>query len=773
MSSQLQSGIRSIAPVLIGVIAFAAMSLTSCKNTPIGIEDYEAKGTIQGQVIDKGTGQPISNVGVTLIYRDENFEDEEGNVNEEERGKYQKNTDAEGRFFFKDLPVNRDAKNSSGDVADSKNNPYSIRINASSAEGYRNIYLMDVNLAFESTGGDGALANLVSNVTIPLSRLNVNVKGKIIDSRDNEPISDLTVEAYQIFNPVINGNSSTMSNLYLATTKTGSNGGFSFSSFEEDASIFFRLVDEVDSTKVVYANIGTFQTPSSDGTTSPTLDIGNQQVVLQDQSSKSDITLKGKTVNGVTGEVITDVTVKLMVPNPATNKSEITGETTTDNTGSFEFNSVLENTNVTLQFEKLDDEKAEVQSTVNVFTNSTLGEQEAVQNLGQIQLFPQNNTAAFYITDITPETGVDIDPSNIEFVYSFSKPVKQTAYTRTDLGFGNNTMLDDIGIIDLGAKKVTTGDIEFSVEWSADFDTLTITPVDLPDANKYRLDLNDGNNIVLDMFTDEDGKTLSYGGGTSDIPYSQADAEERTFSTNANNAKPHIPTIAIDATTNTLDYDDFTGGDATVLWNVDESTTPVKEYEVWIEEDANSGFEYLSSIDRNTALFGEIKYTITRQLVKLGGPNLDVPVSSLNPQLKVRAISKNLQAGDFSNVITLEDVKLPEVINASYTTTASSGILTITLGEPVVKSQIEDYDNYAFEDANGDPVSPHPTLEKDIEYTADFNTHTYQVVLTIADPNDLQAGETVRISTNVKDLAGNQMDVNDADNDGLTNQATF
>ncbi|WP_445665756.1 hypothetical protein [Fodinibius sp. AD559] len=629
-------------PLILGVL------ITSCgDDSPVSPQEQleNAKGTVQGVVVDKATGDPLSGVGVTLVYEDST---DEGSQT------FSGSTSSDGSFTFRDVPVTKDAKTNEG-------NPYTLRLDASSLDNYRDSYLAKINVVFESTEGDnGAVAtDMVSNIRIPLSEQAVTVTGKAHTFND-KVISGATVELYQVFNPVINGDNSTETDMLVATGETGDDGSFTFEGVEEDASVYFKFIDKSDPANVIDAESGQYTTPAgSEG-------------------------------------------------------------------------------------------------------NATL-------DLGVIKASEQNQSGAFYLTSVMPAPGSDIRTDTV-FKFAFNRPVADNEYTRTDLGFGNGTIKDDIQFNDQGSKKAP-GDVEFSVSFSSNRDTLIVNPDDgmLVDATEYELEMDDA--LDDEKFVDRFGNELTW--GASD--YEENKVDFFSFSTNNNNAKPHTPQLSVDGASS-VDYNE---GFVELSWEVDESPADVKEYEFWEKKGDESAYELLAVVDRDQITFNKMDETAVVStyddpLVIIRGLNGNTPDEAVERKLKVRAISENLREGDFSNVLTFSDEIQPDVTSANYT--SGNDRLTVTFEEPLEKGPAEDPSNYTIEDTNGNQVNV--TIEN-ISYEAYYGssnaTEDYNVVITVANGNNLNTGQTVIVDPAVTDLAGNSMDTNDSnnDNDGKENEATY
>ncbi|MDR8393715.1 carboxypeptidase-like regulatory domain-containing protein [Aliifodinibius sp. S!AR15-10] len=593
-------------------------------------EQFNAVGSIQGTVIDKATGESLSDVAVSLLFNPEDAE---------ETSVITDTTGANGTFAFQGVPVNEDADDDSG------NSAYSLEINTEGMDNYRDLFRFMAPLKFESTAGDGAANNLVANVTVPLSERAASVKGKL-HTWGGTVLSDVKVYLYQWFNPVINGGGSTQTEMLVDSTTTGSDGSFMFKNVEEGARIWFEAVDESDPSEVINYTSGFENTKSASGDASATIDYGVVQVGTQDESG------------------------------------------------------------------------------------------------------------AFYVEEVTPASESDVTTDTM-FTYTFNRPVADNEYTRTDLGFGNDTFKDDIRFWDNGSKGKSPGDVEFSVAWSSDRTALTITPTGLEDAHEYRLDVNNAFNNQ--DFVDQHGNNLTYNGNTT---YSNDnEVEFLSFTTNDNNAKPHTPQLAINS--EDVANLDFNGGNVELSWDVDESATDVKEYELWKKEGEGS-YEHVTTYSRDDAAFNELsKDVYTGDFVIYRGEFNNVPDEAVSMKYKVRAISENLREGDFSNEVTVSDNTLPDITGASYNTATgdNTGEVTVQYAEPMMKSQVENSANYTFYDSGDNEISVNILS---IEYDGSNG----QTVITIEDQTSLTSGTSEYVEvTGVTDLSGNGMDTADSNSD--------
>lgn len=238
---------------------------TSIKFVP---EQFDAVGSIQGTVIDKATGESLSDIPVSLLFNPP--EADEASVLTDTTGE-------KGTFAFAGVPVNSEAD------MDQNNSPYMLEINTEGMDNYRNLFRFRAPLTFESTGGDGAATNLVSNVTVPLRERAASVKGKL-HTYGGTVLAGTKVYLYQWFNPVINGGSGTQTEMMVDSTTTESDGSFMFENVEEDVRIWFEAVDESNPSEVVRYTSSSMQTKSASGDASATIDYGVVNVGTQNET---------------------------------------------------------------------------------------------------------------------------------------------------------------------------------------------------------------------------------------------------------------------------------------------------------------------------------------------------------------------------------------------------------------------------------------------------------------------------------------------------------
>ncbi|MDO9548011.1 MAG: carboxypeptidase regulatory-like domain-containing protein [Candidatus Marinimicrobia bacterium] len=351
----------------------------------------------------------------------------------------------------------------------------------------------------------------------------------------------------------------------------------------------------------------------------------------------------------------------------------------------------------------------------------------------RIQLHWANDVAP-YVIDITPQNNSDVSHSGLEIIYTFSVPIKQTPYTRTDLGRGHGTILDDIVISYLGLKK-STGTINSDVSWNTTMTQLTIHPSNVVGSAKYSIDVRH----ALPKLEDEAG--LNVVNNTNII----GDFEVLNFTTAGQSTIPAAPVLSRRIVAGIYEQLDYDGGIVSLEWNSDPDARSYNLY----RQIGNGPFELI-----NPDVFSLIVTNMTGMLVT---PAINDPLSALTVKYQVRAVSKDLVEGPSSNTITASDGISPSLINALVTNIAMQRYqIRLRFSEPLSISAIENVDNYFVQDP--DTVVFVKEQAAYIGYNA--GNDCYEVLLTVSISNgeNLPAGFSLRIGSGVVDLAGNSID---------------
>ncbi len=342
-------------------------------------------------------------------------------------------------------------------------------------------------------------------------------------------------------------------------------------------------------------------------------------------------------------------------------------------------------------------------------------------------------TVSPFVTGITPEDNSDVAP-NTPIVYSFSEPIRQTAYTQTGLPVGDSTMIDNIVLTFNGMKK-TDGAVNFTVQWNSTFSQLTITPQGLSGSARYSLDMR----TVLGKLTDAALHKLV------NNPNIVGDFEVFNFTTVGTTPMPGVPVVTREFVPGSYNDLDYTGGWVELQWGYDANA---RSYNVYKSVD---GSPY--------QLDSENVYAI--QFAQNTG-SLVVPLNSLNPlsagsvSYEVSAVSKDLVETAPSNAITITDQVDPKLLNAAIApVVGDTNTYTYTLyfSEPLTISTAENIGNYVFSGTGGVTIT-----KTAAHYLGNDVGTTYTMVeISVTTSAPLGTGYTLTV-TGVTDLAGNGMD---------------
>ncbi|WP_263786196.1 hypothetical protein [Salinibacter grassmerensis] len=310
---------------------------------------------------------------------------------------------------------------------------------------------------------------------------------------------------------------------------------------------------------------------------------------------------------------------------------------------------------------------------------------------------PNNSviTDSMQIANVTPEVGADVESTDASITVTFTDPVVENEYTRTDVEArgGNRHLIDKIGVYPDRAKDLSpNGSLPISLSFNDDRTRLTITPErGLQDGFIYTLyvgDVENSNGVYDPRFKSEDGARFA--------PNPNFPPEEFEFSVGLSEEPPVVPSVSFDSesadVTNgriedgTFNYDDSRVTIPLQIDDIDDSAVEVKGYEVYYRSQnqvgrfgnddqftkasavrpqaSSSDFEDASGIvpTRAVEADGDLDFTATvRDYPFAGNGGAYGPI-----EWKVRAVSINNVRGDFSDVVTTEDNTQPDLESASY-----------------------------------------------------------------------------------------------------------
>lgn len=355
----------------------------------------------------------------------------------------------------------------------------------------------------------------------------------------------------------------------------------------------------------------------------------------------------------------------------------------------------------------------------------------------RIQLTQSDDTAPQVIA-ISPENNADVTPTNLSVVFTFSEPIKQTAYTRTDLGLGHGTIMDDITFTYVGLKKAL-GPAGFAAAWNASFTQLTITPDNVTGSARYQVSAGTAIGKLKD---NADRLAVNNTNITGDF-------ENLNFTTNGGSTVPAKPTLARRYITGVYSSLDYTGGAVGMVWNLDQNA---RSYNIYKKIGRGSFERVATNIPGPT-------YAETVGLLVSPAPSATVsPTRAEQVQYIVRGVSFDLAEGLASDPIIVGDDVKPRLVNATVIAQpggpANTWWYTLDFGEPMNFSTCDAESNYSF--ANTGAVSF--TLNEAIVLGWNNGTGRYQVRLVVTTSGAPIPGYILTVSTNATDVSGNGMD---------------
>ncbi|MCX7984414.1 MAG: carboxypeptidase regulatory-like domain-containing protein [Bacteroidetes bacterium] len=405
----------------------------------------------------------------------------------------------------------------------------------------------------------------------------------------------------------------------------------------------------------------------------------------------------------------------------------------TDEKGRYKFSGVDNGITVNILAQSSDAKyEGSIPAPFNIPCNLIYDSLRAFVNAERIQLRWANNVAP-YVINISPQNNADVSPTNLIITYTFSAPIKQTPYTRTDLGKGHGTIVDDIVVSYNGMKK-TDGVVSAQLAWNSTMTELTIQPAGLVGSARYSVDVR----TALPKLQDEAG--LAVVNNASIV----GDFEVLNFTTTGASPIPAAPVLKrIIAPTLNFGNLDFSGGVVRLEWNAVEHARSYNLY----RQIGDGPFERI-----HENVFSLYDTNNTGPLVF---PKTTQPLWAHTVKYQVRAVSKDLVEGPASNTITISDNVQPALITVQATAFGTQRYqLRMQFSEPLKLEPSENIANYLIE--NTDTVQ----FTKENAVYLGHNAGIYEVALTVSitNGNTLPDGLSIRVSSSVVDLAGNAMD---------------
>jgi len=418
----------------------------------------------------------------------------------------------------------------------------------------------------------------------------------------------------------------------------------------------------------------------------------------------------------------------------------VIAQTTTTASGTYQFARVDNGITVKIRAQSQDGALEGGLASFVLPCNQTYDSLRSQVQLERVMLAPADNVAPFVIS-INPPNNADVAPTGLQVVYTFSEPIKQVPYTRTDLGFGHGTIIDDITINYNGMKKVT-GAIPFTAEWDSTYTKLTVTPQGVVGSAKYSIDIH----LTLPKLKDLAGNAVV------DNLNLTGDGDALSFTTNGSSPVPVAPILARRSNPGTYDPVNFNGGKVGLEWNYDANA---RSYNIY-RSVGDGSFELLQRD------LGNLQFeTNTDSLVfPLGATD---PLRAISVRYQVRAVSKDLVEGAGSDTITVTDKVKPEVNWAfiSVDSITSNALLnnvyyiTIPFSEPldILSAESNASTKYVFSNT----LTPLTTTNADY-LGSKPGPNGYYVRLTVTSQPVLQQAPLLTVDPSVRDLSGNALD---------------
>ncbi|MDP1677486.1 MAG: carboxypeptidase-like regulatory domain-containing protein [Bacteroidota bacterium] len=408
-------------------------------------------------------------------------------------------------------------------------------------------------------------------------------------------------------------------------------------------------------------------------------------------------------------------------------------QTKTSASGAYKFSNIDNGLTINVNAQSTDGSlEGNLAANFTLPANVTTDSVRSQVNAERIVILPVDNVNP-YIISTSPENVSDVSPTNLKVVYTFSEPIKQTPYTRTDLPAGHNTIVDDIVVSYDGFKK-TTANLGFSLQWdTVTYKQLTVTPQGIQGSSKYSVNFNVAANSG--KITDEAGRAL-----VNNVNLT-GDFEVLQFTTGGSSVVPGVPTLARRNVPGQFAELDFTGGTVGLQWNV---SADARSYNIY--RSINGGTFDLLQKD----FFGTQFSTPSGSLVNPSGVNN--PLSAINVRYQVRAVSKDLVESAPSNTITVTDGVKPKLSNAVVAAGPSvfTWVYTLRFTEPMNIAASENPANYSFATTGG----VFYTVNRADYLGFNAGTGTYNIQLSVTSSAAPVVGYSLISGNSVIDLSG-------------------
>jgi hypothetical protein len=415
---------------------------------------------------------------------------------------------------------------------------------------------------------------------------------------------------------------------------------------------------------------------------------------------------------------------------------------------------------------------------------------------------PENSvvTDSLQVANVVPDVGTDLNTTDTSFTFTFTDPVVENEYTRTDVEptGGNRHLIDAVQLrvsqAKSGKELTPTNSLPVTLVFNDDRTELNVIPEqELQDGFIYLLSVGDttSNTGFYDArFKSERGARFA---DNPNLPENL----NFEFSVGIDTTRPSVPSVSFNTENGIVNDDgtlaegalDYTDDYVTVPLRIDEIDDNVKGYEVYYRSQNEvgrsgngdqfrkafavnpeaSGFEFEDSegiIPADAAESGEFGDGTLPFTATINGTPFAADNGSYGPiEWKVRAVSINNVRGEFTEVITTEDNTMPSVTDAAASDTSGNGnddYITVEFSEPLTTGGVS-VEAFTLEDSDGNERS----ILNNVEEVNNSVNGASEVIISLDDGNSIddrpawQDGDgtdAIEVAGDVTDLAGNGVD---------------
>ena len=444
--------------------------------------------------------------------------------------------------------------------------------------------------------------------------------------------------------------------------------------------------------------------------------------------------------------------------------------------GKFSFENIEQGITTYIRFQSVDEYSDVSIQTDDINIPVSSSDSGTEFNFGSVSVNSGKICPPFEIVGLSVDDGDDLNLNeSISFKFTFSSPVKQSRFTRTDYDFGtkSGTMIDSVYLKETQTKAIAKvgNNYEVKAAWNADFTELTITTADVfKDAYFYSLDLRSVFNSV--HFTDELCQPLTVTCFKSEDDCSDCERETQevafiTFSTFKNVATPNTPVLAFNPNSGIPSLN-YIGGTANFQVGINNANAPVAYYEIYRKVEGENAELIDKSFVKDDEWFGYVRFSASTGSFIRGSQTAFNNAVSI--EFYVKAVSENLKVSAKSNSIVIQDNVQPGLRRSVYSAVDSS--VTVYFSEPMSSTNLSTATNYLVRDVNQQPVDG-LSVTSASAFLDGSTKFLDSVKLNLS--RKLQAGEStantrIVASSNdasMKDLSGNTMSTSILTSTGL------